>query len=101
MPNTVEWENTSANWQLEKDRQNIIWLTLNAQKTTVNILDTHLLNELQAVLEYISTLNPKGLIIQSGKSSGFIAGADIQQIKNIEDTEDALQLILQGQRVFA
>ena len=41
-----------------------------------------------------------GVIILSGKTSGFIAGADIEQFVALEDQKQAFDLIHQAQQVF-
>lgn len=87
-------------WQLNIDEQNICWLTLDKQNATINTLDIEVLAEFQELLDKIETLAPRGLIIQSGKKNGFMAGADIQQFRKVETFDDAYELIQQGQIVF-
>ncbi len=87
------------NWKYEQDEDNIFWLILD-KEDTVNTLGPEVLTEFKEILDYLEFLKPRGLCISSGKKNGFIAGADIMQIKNVENVEDAFALIQQGQRVF-
>ncbi|MDH3585835.1 MAG: 3-hydroxyacyl-CoA dehydrogenase NAD-binding domain-containing protein, partial [Gammaproteobacteria bacterium] len=43
---------------------------------------------------------PKGLVIHSGKSNGFVMGADINEFTTIENPEQAYELIRLGQQVL-
>lgn len=92
------WVN--RHWNYNRDAENIVWLTFSRQDTTVNALNAEALEEFLNVLKSLSANPPLGLVIQSGKQSGFIAGADVQQFKNIENPEAAFNLIRQGQMVF-
>uniref|UniRef100_A0A0N5BK81 enoyl-CoA hydratase n=1 Tax=Strongyloides papillosus TaxID=174720 RepID=A0A0N5BK81_STREA len=69
-----------------------------------NILNEDLSNELRNLIEVLpSELNPNkwhGTIIKSGKLGSFIAGADINWIKNINDSAKAKNLSLIGQKGF-
>ena len=42
----------------------------------------------------------KGLVIRSGKASGFIAGADVDEFSAIEDDDDALAIVRRGWDTF-
>ncbi|NIQ95705.1 MAG: fatty acid oxidation complex subunit alpha FadJ, partial [Desulfuromonadales bacterium] len=42
----------------------------------------------------------KGAIVVSGKKSGFIAGADIKQIEDVDNPEEGRRLAREGQRIL-
>lgn len=90
----------SKHWKSHIDEHNVYWLTFDKQNSDVNTLDKAVLAELHKILDYLAVKCPRGLIIQSGKKTGFIAGADIQQFKQVETYEDAYELIDQGQVIF-
>src|SRR5229473_1951397 len=52
--------------------------------------------ELDQVLDELGPKNPRGLIIRSGKDSGFIAGADVEEFIKIKDADDAMRLVKRG-----
>lgn len=93
---------TYQNWQLTLDSEHILWLTFDKHNASANTLDIAVLNELDTILtEVAQATEAKGLVIQSGKSSGFIAGADIEQFTHFENTEEAFVLLRRGQEVFS
>lgn len=90
----------TSQWQSSQDEQGIVWLTLDRQGSSTNVLDSKVLTEFKALLQALETLKPKGLVIQSAKKNGFIAGADIQQFDKMQEEEEAFSLIRQGQLIF-
>ncbi len=86
---------TSA-WQYRLD-QGIGVLTFDVPDRSANTLCGAALRELAAVLEEIERAPPQGLILCSGKSSGFIAGADINEFVTFASTEEALAAVKLGQ----
>ncbi len=87
-------------WRLERDGNNIAWLHLDKQGTGTNVLSSEVLQELGGILEVLGDHGPEGLIILSDKLNGFIAGADIQEIAAIRDSDQALELIRIGRSIF-
>lgn len=88
-------------WQLEKDQDHILWLTLDRNDSHVNTLNREVLEEFNEVLDQVANDNTlQGLIITSGKSSGFIAGADIEQFTALKTEKQAFELVRQAQKVF-
>jgi len=87
-------------WRLEHD-DGIALLTVDVEGTSANVLSGEVVAELEQVLTGMHEAPPKGLIIRSGKTSGFIAGADVREFERLEDPERAAELARNGQRVFA
>jgi 3-hydroxyacyl-CoA dehydrogenase/enoyl-CoA hydratase/3-hydroxybutyryl-CoA epimerase len=91
----------ATNWVMRQDDLGIVWLTFDKKNASTNTIDIAVLDELHALLQSLEKgPQPAGLVIQSGKKNGFIAGADIQQFKGVENPEAAFNLIRQGQIVF-
>jgi 3-hydroxyacyl-CoA dehydrogenase/enoyl-CoA hydratase/3-hydroxybutyryl-CoA epimerase len=88
-------------WISETDNQGIQWLTLDMQDSATNLLSTSILEQLDTLLDQISADRPSGVIIQSGKSSGFIAGADVKEFLQVTSMQEALIMIKRGQNVFS
>ena len=67
----------------------------------VNKLSIEVLTELEKILDSINN-NPqiKILIISSAKKDNFIAGADINEIKEIIEEKDAQENISRGQKIL-
>lgn len=75
---------------------NILWLTLDVANASANVLSPDVINELLRACDDIKQQNPAGLIICSGKRSGFIAGADVKVFVGISDRDTALSFIQLG-----
>lgn len=93
-------QKTYQHWQLKTDLDRILWLTINRHDTSVNSLNAEVLLELDAILTAIKVELPAGVVILSGKSKGFIAGADIKQFTVIQNPNAAFELIRQAQTIF-
>ena len=82
------------------DEHGIIWLMLDVANESANVLSPDVLDEISSAVNEIDEKNPKGLIIGSAKSSGFIAGADVKKFKGINDPSLAQQFIDKGQQTL-
>ncbi|MEQ4616872.1 MAG: enoyl-CoA hydratase-related protein, partial [Corticimicrobacter sp.] len=71
------------NWRIDRDGQDLAWLTLDRAGSAVNALSADVMAELAAVLDSLEQAPPAGLIIRSGKDSGFIVGADIDEFADL------------------
>src|SRR5574342_1334517 len=87
---------TYKHWKLDTDRDNIVWLTLDKAESSTNVLSAEVMSELDAILDELAANRPRGLIIRSGKESGFIAGADIEEFTRLKDVEDVIRLVRRG-----
>jgi 3-hydroxyacyl-CoA dehydrogenase / enoyl-CoA hydratase / 3-hydroxybutyryl-CoA epimerase len=90
---------TQKHWRHEQDRQGLIWLTFDKQGESANTFSRGALEELDAALDAIRDLGPKGLVIRSAKDS-FIAGADVEEFTRFESPEEALSFVKLGWDVF-
>jgi 3-hydroxyacyl-CoA dehydrogenase/enoyl-CoA hydratase/3-hydroxybutyryl-CoA epimerase len=92
--------NDSAAWKIERDADGIVWLTIDKPGTSANVLSSGVLTELDALLQPLAKTPPRGVVVISGKKSGFIAGADIKEFTAITSAEDGYRLIHAGQQVL-
>ena len=88
------------NWHLETDEDDIVWLHFDKAESSTNVFSADVFAEFFEILDQLSGINPKGLIILSDKESGFIAGANIEEFTQLESEEQALELIRVGQSAF-
>src|SRR5581483_10136813 len=91
---------TGAAWRMERDGDGIVWLIADKPGTSANVLSSHVLRELDALLDRIALPPPRGVVVISAKKSGFIAGADIKEFTGITSAENGYRLIHAGQQVF-
>jgi len=87
---------TYQHWKLDSDAQGLLWVGFDKAGAGTNTLSGEVLEEFDKVLDEAAALAPKGMIIRSGKPSGFIAGADIEEFLEIKSGEDALRMVRRG-----
>ncbi|MES2203684.1 MAG: 3-hydroxyacyl-CoA dehydrogenase NAD-binding domain-containing protein [Pseudomonadota bacterium] len=88
-------------WHYEVDAKKIAWAIFDKKESSVNTLDHDTLSELAQIIETTESNDAMGLVIRSGKKSGFIAGADITKFQECKNPDEGLKLVLYGQEVFA
>lgn len=94
--------NSFRHWHGSQDEQGIVWLIFDRADSSANTIDMEVLKELYSILDQLKeVIRPQGLVIRSGKSSGFIAGADVNAFKDITKIDAAREVIEFGQSVFA
>ncbi len=74
-------------WQVTRDNDNILWLYLDRQGESVNALGREVLEEFDALITLAERDTPLGLAILSGKSGGFIYGADVREFDGFDDAD--------------
>ena len=77
-------------WTLARDAEASRALTLDREGASTNTLGAEVLAEFNEALDQLDRDPPRGLVIASGKASGFIAGADVDEFKAIGDEAAAL-----------
>ncbi|MDH5276030.1 MAG: 3-hydroxyacyl-CoA dehydrogenase NAD-binding domain-containing protein [Gammaproteobacteria bacterium] len=87
-------------WRLDCDAKDIGWLRFDRQDAGANTLSGETMAELHVVLEELARRPLRGLVIHSGKESGFIAGADINEFPGLDSEERAFALVRQGQLIL-
>lgn len=90
----------APSWTLQRDAEGLATLTLDKPGGSANVLSREVLVELDGLLAQLAAQPPKALVVRSGKPSGFIAGADINEFVALRSLEEAYQLIRGGQQVL-
>ncbi|MCG8324798.1 MAG: 3-hydroxyacyl-CoA dehydrogenase NAD-binding domain-containing protein [Thiotrichales bacterium] len=85
---------------IERDRDNIAWLTFDQQDSRANVLGTEMFAELDAALDTIQKDPPAGLVFGSAKPSGFIVGADVKAFMRVDTEAQAREIMQTGQSMF-
>ena len=91
---------SAANWRVERDAEDIVWLWADRQGSSANVLGSAELTELDGHLTRIRASRPRGVVVLSAKKSGFIAGADIKEFTALSGEESGYRLIHAGQQVL-
>jgi 3-hydroxyacyl-CoA dehydrogenase/enoyl-CoA hydratase/3-hydroxybutyryl-CoA epimerase len=93
-------ESAFQHWRLDRDREDIAWLTFDKAGATTNTLSKAALAEFNGVLDALDRGRPRGLVIRSGKAGGFIAGADVEEFNEIHDAAAVREILARGLRTF-
>lgn len=94
-------ELTLKNWVISRDERNIAHLIIDCPDRSMNSLSKEVTDELAQALDYLDSNKPAGLIIRSGKKSGFIVGADINEFAEFHhDPSAGKALIERGWHLF-
>lgn len=87
-------------WSLKQDENGIYWLLFNQKDTHANTLSKDVLEELQKALDTLNSQSPRGLVLRSTKSSGFCAGADINELSELSETEEIMTTLQSAHQVI-
>lgn len=87
-------------WNSETDNDGVVWLKIDKADSGANVLSGEVLLELDDLLEQLESDLPTGVVIYSGKRSGFIMGADVNEFTKIDTPEQGYKLIRLGQGVI-
>jgi len=91
---------TLKHWKYSLDEENIGTLILDKEGTSVNVLSSDVLTELEDAVTYLESNTPSGLIITSAKKAGFLAGADVSEFTGLKNRDVVLAVVQRGQRLF-
>jgi 3-hydroxyacyl-CoA dehydrogenase / enoyl-CoA hydratase / 3-hydroxybutyryl-CoA epimerase len=97
---TAKQTGKNMHWDLRRDEKGILWLTLDKKDSKTNVLSTEVLNQLDQHLDAIEQDLPTAVVFRSGKSTGFIAGADVTEFTQVKNVDEALAIIRRGQNSF-
>jgi 3-hydroxyacyl-CoA dehydrogenase/enoyl-CoA hydratase/3-hydroxybutyryl-CoA epimerase len=88
------------NWRLTRDASDTAWLILDKQGSSANILAMDVLRELSEIIAELEASPAKGLVIRSGKTSGFVAGADITEFGVLTDEDAIATMLTEGNKIL-
>ena len=83
-----------------KEEQDVGFITFDAPDSKVNVLNAATMMALNKILEELNGKSLRALVIKSAKKDIFIAGADIKEIEDIVEVEDAKAKARAGQGIM-
>jgi 3-hydroxyacyl-CoA dehydrogenase/enoyl-CoA hydratase/3-hydroxybutyryl-CoA epimerase len=86
-------------WQTRED-DGLVTVTLDRAGSSVNAINRAVLDELEQIVERLAIDMPAGVIIHSGKPTGFAVGADIREFVEYAQQDTVRENIEHGQRVY-
>lgn len=87
-------------WRLAHDRDNILYARLDRQGERVNSLSREVLEELEQLISLCEREIPRGLILMSGKRTGFVFGADVREFDGFTTADDVTREINRVHEIF-
>ena len=87
-------------WQTELRPDGVLLLSFDKAGTPVNTFSQDVLIELDTLIERLALDPPKGVVLRSAKTSGFIAGADIREFQAFDEKGTVGDAIRRGQQTF-
>lgn len=92
---------TQSAFSLSYGDNGIGWLKIDVANDKMNTLQAAFADQVSAVFIELSThTDLKGLVVYSGKSDNFIAGADIRMLAECKTAAEAEALAIKGQQLF-
>ncbi len=94
-------ENTPKNFRVETDARGVATAILDVPDRGMNVFDRSVIEELESLVsQWEQAKDIKAIVFQSGKPSGFLAGADINVIQSLSTPLEANEMILRGQTLM-
>lgn len=87
----------SRHWSKRLDSNGVCWLLFDKHEASTNVFSRETVEELRAELGALAADVPRGVVIGSAKSSGFIAGADVTEFQDLTSPEQVVAGARAGQ----
>ncbi|RSF01422.1 enoyl-CoA hydratase-related protein, partial [Achromobacter aegrifaciens] len=91
---------TLAHWRLARDADGLAGLTFDRAGSAGNALCADTMSALGVVRDALDAAPPAGLVIRSGKSTGFVVGADVNEFASLDTPEQARARVARGWDLF-
>jgi len=95
----------TKHWRFHTDLEKIGWLTIHSPEGSVNVLSREAIMELETLVARIEDLAASGelvgVVLLSGKESGFIAGADVSEFDAMSDFSVLPEALKRTHALFA
>jgi 3-hydroxyacyl-CoA dehydrogenase/enoyl-CoA hydratase/3-hydroxybutyryl-CoA epimerase len=91
----------AKHWHRAIDGDGICFLTLDKVGSGANTLSADVLEQLAVEVDAVRAASPRGVVFESGKRSGFILGADVNEFARLTDAAHATEMATRGQAVLA
>lgn len=91
---------TFRHWRLTRDRDNIIYAYLDREGERVNALSRAVLEEFEQLIILAEQKKIKGLVLLSGKTTGFVFGADVKEFEGFTSAENVTKEISRVHDMF-
>ncbi|HEX6999064.1 MAG TPA: 3-hydroxyacyl-CoA dehydrogenase NAD-binding domain-containing protein [Gammaproteobacteria bacterium] len=87
-------------WRRTTDDGGVAWLVLDRAGATANTLSQEVVLELEREVEALRQSPPRGVVIKSGKQTGFVLGADVHEFSALRDAAEGEAFARRGQALL-
>ncbi len=87
-------------WRRETGADGVCRLVLDKAESGANTLSHEVMLELDAMLRELAAAPPRGLVIASAKTTGFILGADVKEFTAVASAAEGTRLAAEGQLIL-
>lgn len=90
------------NFSVARDDRGVVSITLDVPSRSLNVIDESVLTELETIVARLGD-DPltKVVVFRSGKASGFLAGADVNEIARLSDDAMVEATLIRGQHLLS
>jgi 3-hydroxyacyl-CoA dehydrogenase/enoyl-CoA hydratase/carnithine racemase len=93
--------NPYNNFQIEHDARGVTTVSLDVPGRPMNVLTNEVMMELDQIVHELETGGDTKLVLfQSSKESGFLSGADVEALQQLDSATDAIRAVESGQMLF-
>jgi len=92
--------NNYRHFKASRDDRGIVTVVIDVQGAPVNIFSADVVAELAGVMDDLEHNDPRLVVFRSGKPSGFLAGADVRYIQQIDNADEARVALDTGRQLF-
>lgn len=94
-------KNKKPTFSTSLDTDGIFTITINVQHESMNVLNQQVMKAFDVLVNDIDTNDDvRAVIITSGKSNSFIAGADISMLQKVQTAEEGTTIVEQAHRLL-
>src|SRR5688572_28468137 len=86
--------------RLDRDTRGVATVSIDVQGVPVNVFNDELFGELRQAVGQLERDPPRVVAFRSAKPSGFLAGADVHQIRRLESEAEVRTVLAAGQELF-
>lgn len=88
-------------FRMERSDSNLVTVWIDVAKRSMNVFHSSVIDELEDLIAELEADSAKAIVFRSAKASGFFAGADVNQIAELNGREEVEAVVRRGQGLFA
>lgn len=90
-----------THFRMDRGTNDVVTVWIDVNKRSMNVFHSSVIDELEDLIAELETDTAKAVVFRSAKASGFFAGADVNQIAELNSREEVEAVVLRGQELFA